>query len=450
MSRRRNNANDAAGFGNNNRPAKLSLTPGTGIDGPLNYQNKVHFYLYKGATSKLEEELYDCTPQLFFQFVKSLQERAKSYGWTSDDGIMMIKPNDHPSSVAVNLLDRYGTVSLERIKAIESAYVNTVYDPNGSDLDMKMYRKAQDSRMIYECLMASLSLEGKSTLNVHSGQYHINGTPSGLCLFKVLVRESYLDSNATSALIRTQLSNLDDYMPTVGNDIIRFNNHVRQQVKALNARGEQTLDLLTYLFKAYLTCPDEKFTNYITDLQTKHEDNDVVYTPQELMLKAQNKYKTLVTKKQWEAPNQLTEKIVALQAKLETLKRNIDKKRKGGDSGESKKPSKKQKTDGGGNTKKEKPDWLKNHERPAEDKLKQPREWKGNPWYWCCPETGGKCDGKWRFHKPSDCNPEKFKKKMAKTKGKSFEKKKPKITMQEALMKIGEMENDLEGGYESE
>ena len=47
------------------------------------------------------------------------------------------------------------------------------------------------------------------------------------------------------------------------------------------------------------------------------------------------------------------------------------------------------------------PPWHK--EKPKPDKMKKPREYNNKKWYWCCPETGGKCTGIWRTHKPEEC-----------------------------------------------
>ena len=61
------------------------------------------------------------------------------------------------------------------------------------------------------------------------------------------------------------------FMPTINNDITRSNNYVKMLVNALHARDERTLDLLTYLFKAYNVCNDQEFVRFIRDLQTEHE-----------------------------------------------------------------------------------------------------------------------------------------------------------------------------------
>ena len=45
---------------------------------------------------------------------------------------------------------------------------------------------------------------------------------------------------------------------------------------------------------------------------------------------------------------------------------------------------------------------------PKEGELKKSRQWKDKPWYYCCPETGGKCSGNWRVHKPAECEGRSF------------------------------------------
>ena len=69
---------------------------------------------------------------------------------------------------------------------------------------------------------------------------------------------------------------------------------------------------------------------------------------------------------------------------------------------------------------KNKPSWY-NH-KPSGNNINKTREWNNRKWYFCSPETGGKCDGKWRCHKPSECNPKVFlqkKKQQAEEKGNS-------------------------------
>jgi hypothetical protein len=47
------------------------------------------------------------------------------------------------------------------------------------------------------------------------------------------------------------------------------------------------------------------------------------------------------------------------------------------------------------------PEWLKKNLKPSPiDKIAHHH---GAPWYWCSPETGGKCAECWRKHKPKEC-----------------------------------------------
>ena len=413
-----------------------ALTPALDIAGTLRYRtNKTHYYLWKSGTKSLEDELFDCTPDTFFQMIKSLEERANEMGWTKEDGILWVR---RKGGELINLLEGYGSISLKRIQRHERTYWN-----NG-------YRKSQDDRMLYECIMNSLSPDGKQKINVHKNEYHLKDgnkrIPSGLCLFKVLVRESYLDSNATTSMIRQQLAKLHEYMESVGNDVIKFNNHVKMLLTALHARNESTLDLLTYLFEAYAICKDKEFNKFIRDLQTDHDMGTRKLDDMELMALAEKKYKIMKTLNKWEAPTLEDEKLLALQAKLEKVQDKLNKvgqrrKRLKEEEDGSKKRKKIDKS-------KKKPDWFNHSPKPGKEH--ETREWNGAIWYYCCEKTGGKCGGMWRTHPPKKCRG--IGKKQGNDDKKSRKRKVPKVEIKEALDddSSSDEESDLMGGYMSE
>ena len=77
--------------------------------------------IYLNATAKLEEELYDCDPEGFYQFIQSLKTRAAECGWDDEDsGVLMIpeEPGEKESA-AINLLDEYRTICLETLTDYE-------------------------------------------------------------------------------------------------------------------------------------------------------------------------------------------------------------------------------------------------------------------------------------------------------------------------------------------
>ena len=163
-------------------------------------------------------------------------------------------------------------------------------------------------------------------------------------------------------------------------------------IDGLRSRGETTQDLLINLFKGYMACSDREFVAYIKRKQDGFEEGADV-EPDQLMKNAADKYKTLLQKGSWNAPDANEEKILALQSEIRKLK----KKSTTGHGGKSNKRAK---------ASKEKPSWF--HERPKTADLHKSREWNGKTWWFCHPDTGGKCDGKYRLHKPSQCQGRSF------------------------------------------
>ena len=57
-------------------------------------------------------------------------------------------------------------------------------------------RNSQNSKLLFDLLTNSISIEGLQRVQLWRNQYKLNGLVSGECLLKVIIRESYLDSNA--------------------------------------------------------------------------------------------------------------------------------------------------------------------------------------------------------------------------------------------------------------
>ena len=166
----------------------------------------------------------------------------------------------------------------------------------------------------------------------------------------------------------------------------------------LHARDDTTHDLLANLFKAYAACSDQTFVKYMSGVQTRWEDDEAL-TPNQLMQKAAHKFKILKSKDLWEAPSAQDEKITALESVLTDMKKKLKHFKEGkkrGNKGGRNEDSKKQKYE---NTKK--PSWM--FERPKDADLTKPREWNGAKWHYCSTETGGKCHGVYRKHRPNEC-----------------------------------------------
>jgi hypothetical protein len=353
----------------------------------INYRTKSGAKHYENAVTPLfhDNKLFDVEPERFVLFMNLLGARAKDLGFTKPGGIAMI-PGDANNPLVnpiTDVIKDYGAIDYETMAAYERVSLPL------------QNRHTQDSKILHDMLMNSLTDKGKTRVTIWKEQYLLqigNETyESGTCLLKVIVRESYLDSTATISTIRLQISSLDQYIRTNGTDIVAFNAHVRRLMDGLNARQATTHDLLVNLFKAYKACNDKQFLSYVTMIENAHDDNSRPMTVDGLMTQTSNYYKKRITQAegQWESADPQEQKIEALQAELA---------KKGGKSNPKKNGERKvtfTKSDA-----KTPPEWLKKHTKPSV--LDESREWNGKTFYWCGKETGGKCGG-WRQHKPQAC-----------------------------------------------
>ena len=294
------NQNQGGGGGGVQPPpqgAAFTRSPLSFGNDPIDYNTKAGAKYHERATKPLmpKGSPFGVEPNALGTFMNRLADRAKDMGWLRAGRIGMV-PQDTAiqNSPTVNIFENYGSRTLEQITAYERTIVATET------------RNSQDSKLLYDILMGSLSVEGQQRIANHKTSYVLviavgaNNTPThfaaGLCLLKVIIRESHLDSTATVSTTRLNLSSLDTYIMENGSDIVAFNEYVRTQLAILNAREETTEDLTVNLFKGYKTCRDKEFRAYILQLENDHEDDSKPLTPALLMDKAAAYYKKRLQK----------------------------------------------------------------------------------------------------------------------------------------------------------
>ena len=235
-------------------PPPFALHPADAIQLVIDLTTHEGIKLYQNATRSFysPEDFFNCEAPGLHRFLMEVEGRASRFGWR--DTILEI-PNDiaNPLGGTRNLLMHYGELSLEHLRDWITTYIHSVS------------RVAQDTVHLHLCLMNSLTQAGRDKVYLWSDRFILNGRDSGILLLKVIIRESHLDTNTTTNSIRTQWSNLDEYIITIRCDIIKFNKHVKRLIEQLNARGGDTQDLLTNLFKAYVCIKDARFVDYINE-----------------------------------------------------------------------------------------------------------------------------------------------------------------------------------------
>ena len=342
----------------------------------IDYSTRMGERLYQAATAKVDEVRYDGSAEGLFPMIGLVKERARKFGW--DQGIMMIP--GAAGGAPRYLLDHYGSIPISDIRTYEAGYI------------AQQTRDAQDTYLMYECIMNSLSPEAKAKINIWRDDFWVGGFPSGNLLMKVVIRECHLDTNATVAAIRQRLSSLDTYLPTIDYDIGKMNMYVKTLLDQLAARGETSTDMLSNLFTGYLAAKDRNFVAYIDKKLELYEEGTSINANQ-LMLWARQKYDLLKDKGTWNAPTPEEDKILALTVQEFKMSEKLKARKPKGD---------KQVQAKGENNKnksmKPKPEWFETE--PADPS--KPIKWNDKQWHWCGTKTGGKCESFVR-HKPEDC-----------------------------------------------
>jgi hypothetical protein len=358
---------------------RFALSPATYSNEMLDYSKVNDIKLYAKAILALDES-FDMRPKHLKLFLEELSIRAGAYGW--NDVLDIPKDPDNPLADLDNLITSYGTITVVSVRKHATTYVTS------------NNRAAQDSSMMYLCIMASLTKEAKERIVLLKSQYTVDGVPAGAVLLRLVIQESSIDTNATTRFLRDQLSSLPVLMSATESNIVDFNEGVRGILDSLTARGETTQDLLSNLFKGYEAASDKKFIEYIAKLQDEYDDGKDI-TPDQLMLRATQKYRTLVQGGKWNAPDEQAQKIIALEATVKKLQKSSIKKTEQKDKKPGVKEDKKS-SDGKTKTKSnKKPDWMLVKPKQGEPQKKTVND---KVYHWCPKHEA------WTRHSPSECN----------------------------------------------
>ena len=282
----------------------FQLVPGSGA-AIIDYNTKEGISLYNSFTRSLYEDpadLFNVEAAGLQTFLALLQHRGNTSGWDFD--IPQDNANIHAN--LMSLLSNHGRFTMDHLDTYSQAFI------------FQQSRAAQDNMMIVKCIIASLSLPGFRKIQVWHDSWHINGLPAYPLLIKVIIRESYIDTQATTRILREHLSSLPVKLDELKGDIDQLNAFVKVTEDQLLARNETTNDLLANLFKGYLSSRDITFRRYIEKKQEDYDDG-TPFTVDSLMNLASNKFKTLVEAGKWMAPTDEQAKIIALETKISQM-----------------------------------------------------------------------------------------------------------------------------------
>lgn len=352
-------------------PAGFSMTPfgANHVDMNTDAGRK----LYQMATAPLGETKFDGSPHNVSSFLDKLKERTMTNNCSEIFSIGYLTLFAHYAQI---------TVDEVRAAAIVRHSVNN-------------WQK-QSSYWVGLAISGSITDEVRSSIIHFREKYEIAGYVDGPTLLRVLLEAAHIDTTATAFNIRNNLSTIT--LAAFDNDVKRLNEHVRQQIFTLQARGETNgTEIGHILIKAYATSENESFLGRIDRIK----DCELPPWPS-LMKLAESKYQELLDTKQWNVPNS-KQLILALSAKNKKLKASFSssskKNNNGRDAKEASKPSRK-------NAKKSaKREYTPPIVHPWQKvkptgKTPTTKVVKNVTYHWC--EHHDK-DGRWVTHNPKNC-----------------------------------------------
>ena len=358
--------------------------------------------LYNKAISPLDTK-FDGEADNLAVFLASVRDRARRFNWQR----LITVPID--DGTTRNLLTHYGQVSLDNTRTHATTYVNT---PT---------RDAQDNDMFYYFLSDSLTSDFRTTVLLYADVYTVTNVPVASALLKQIIILTRVDNPASTMHIREMLIESKSKLLLLKGNITQFNQWVRKQMGRLHAREQEAVDLLYYLWKAYKAAPDDEFVVYIKDLKSQSDDGRITFMAEELMVRAENKYEARLLDEEntWGKPTEDQEKIVAMTAEINSLKKarsgtntaKPTKQKASTNKAQANKKTQVKKTKE--QKKKTNQKWAWKNKPPKDTDTKENnafvKTFEGKTYYWCLNHNNGA--GMWTLHHPNDCEAGKTKEK---------------------------------------
>jgi hypothetical protein len=143
-------------------------------------------------------------------------QRASESAWDATGANILNIPDSNGTHCYV--ISEYGLLSAQNIRDDASTY------------HTHQTRQAQNGVQMGQFLLNSMTEAGKLKIMKESDAYYVDGILSGPLLLKLILKKAIIDSRATSAYLREQLTTLDAYMASVDCNVELFNQHVKEVV----------------------------------------------------------------------------------------------------------------------------------------------------------------------------------------------------------------------------
>ena len=279
-----------------------------------NYASKAGYEIFKSAVRQLTEEKLKLNAEDFTQLQTALTGRSESCGWTCTK---VPKDLNDTTKDLEDVIEGYGNFTLDHLTSWVKTYFGTVT------------MMAQEDIQMGQAIMNTMSASAAIDLQPHQKQFRVmthtgEKRISGVLLYKVIIRESVLDTDANQSLIEERILAMpEQFMNKYNGNVKEFTKALRAHVTSLKARGKTTENALHVAWKAFSIkpTPSDDFRRWAVDLKRKVNGGEVKVTLEQFLAQADVYYNELVDAGEWGATAGKQEDIQALEVKVAGLQK---------------------------------------------------------------------------------------------------------------------------------
>jgi hypothetical protein len=171
--------------------------------------------------------------------------------------------------------------------------------------------------------MKTLSASARTQLLPFRNEIKHDNVVYASLLHKKVMALATIDSVATTKTLCSNLREIVTYCATIKGNINLLHSYFDNNYSQIIARGATVGDPVDILFTAYSVVPCAHFHLYIKGKRDNFTDGTAIYTHEQLILPASNKYNLLMQEGIFGANLLEEEKIITMQAELTALKGQV-------------------------------------------------------------------------------------------------------------------------------
>lgn len=304
----------------NPQAVRFALNPIRATTALIDMASKEGVKLYKLGLEKVHSVLFDGKSENVNFFRSNVHRKALDSGWYEGEGnIFNILDDTVTPNKTYDIVYKTQEVS---VNAIERFVTNNIVH--------KESRAAQNNYMAVKSLFDSLNEDMMKRMLADEMSYTLEDTQVAPLLFRSIILKSESPGRGQIKVLKDNFKELQDKIK--GMEIDAFNDYVRGLHTSLGSFGHHMDDddLVQHVLEAYKRSDDHLFNEHFKKKEVKWLKGEIELSFKGILQDGQAEYSSRKHNKDssWGALSNEQQEIIALSAKVDTLKKEITQKKK--------------------------------------------------------------------------------------------------------------------------